>query len=373
MNVLLPFLTAFVLTLITTPLTILIAKKTGMVDNPKLRPHPANTHKGVVPRAGGLAIYLSLVFTILFFLPIEKYLIGIFLGITILLIIGLADDKMVKFSPYIRLLLLFLPAAAAVGAGIGISFTNNPFYNLPFLPTDWNNPLIRLDQVVLPFNFYGPHKIILLADILAFFWIVTLTQIINWSKGVDGQMSGITMVTAIVLGLLSLKFYYQGDPNQLNIAILAFIVAGASAGFLIFNWHPSKIMPAFSGSTISAYMLAVLAILSGAKLATALLVLAVPSIDFTYTFWRRVSHGKSPVWGDRGHLHHRLLDNLGWSHQRISLFYILISAILGAVALSVDTESKVFAVAAIAVAFLVFILWLNSFGDLSKPHDLGNG
>ncbi len=373
MNIFLPALTAFVLTLITTPLTIFIAKKSGMVDDPSKRLHPANTHQGIVPRAGGLAIYLSLVITAAIFLPITKALSGIFLGITVLLLMGLADDKMVKFSPYIRLILLFLAPAMAVGAGIGISFINNPIAHISNLPAGWDSPLVYLNQVVIPFDFFGAHKIILFADLLAFFWIVTLTQIINWSKGVDGQMPGIAMVTAVVLGVLSLRFYYQGDASQLNIAILAFILAGTLAGFLIFNWHPSKILPAFSGSTISAYMLAVLAILSGAKLATALLVLAIPSIDFAYTFWRRVSHGHSPVWGDRGHLHHRLLDDLHWSHQKISLFYILGSVILGAVALLVDTESKFFAIAAVAIAFFAFVLWLNSFGDLSEPPARGNG
>lgn len=373
MNIFLPPLIAFIITLITTPFTIFIAKKTNMVDDPAKRPHPAHIQHRIVPRAGGLAIYLALIFATIIFLPITKALTGIFLGITILLIIGLADDKMFKFSPYIRLMFLFLAAAMAVGSGIGISFINNPLVHIPNLSAGWNNPIIRLDQVVVPFNIFGEHKIILFADFLAFIWIVTLTQIINWSKGVDGQMPGITMVASLILGFLSLKFYWQGDQNQLNIAILAFIVSGTSAGFLLFNWHPAKIFPGFSGSTILAYMLAILAILSGAKLATALLVLAIPSIDFVYTFLRRIISGHSPVWGDRGHLHHRLHDDLKWSHQKISLFYILGSAILGSVALLADTESKFFATAAVALIFFAFVLWLNSFGDLSKPDDLGNG
>lgn len=372
MNVFWPLVISFVLTCLITPLTIILAKRYGLVDDPQKRPHPAHIHQRVIPRAGGLAIYLGLILSISIFLPIEKYLVGIILGITILLIVGLADDKMIKFNPYLRLALIFFAAAAAVGAGIGISFINNPLIHLPNLPDNLTGPLIRLDQLVIPVEFYGSHKLILFADLLAFFWITTITQVINWSKGVDGQMPGITLVTAVTLGLLSLKFYWLGDPQQLQIAKLAFIVAGTSFGFLIFNWHPAKIFPGFSGSTILAYMLAVLAILSGAKLATALLVLAVPTVDFVYTFWRRVLSGKSPVWGDRGHLHHRLLD-LGWSHQQISLFYMLGSAILGAIAVLVDTQSKVFAVAAVATIFAGFILWLNSFGDLSKPPGPANG
>ncbi|MDO8638330.1 MAG: MraY family glycosyltransferase, partial [Candidatus Daviesbacteria bacterium] len=315
----------------------------------------------------------GLILSIIIFLPITKAMIGIIAGVTVLLIVGLIDDKKKNFNPYLRLAFLFLAAAFAVGAGIGISFLNNPLTHLPILSANLTTPIIYLDQIVIPIDFFGSHKIILLADILAFIWIVALTQIINWSKGVDGQMPGITLVAAIVLGILSLKFYFQGDINQLPIAKLAFITAGVSLGFLVFNWHPAKILPGFSGSTILAYLLAILAILSGAKMATALLVLGIPTIDFIFTFYRRVSSGKSPVWGDRGHLHHRLYDDLGWSHQKISLFYILGSVILGAIALFVDTQSKIFALIVVSTIFVGFILWLNSFGDLSKQPGPDNG
>ena len=349
------------------PITIWIAKRYGLVDDPAKRPHPAHVHQGIIPRAGGLAIFFGILTSCLLFVPLEKHLMGILLGNAILLVLGLLDDRLRTFSPYIRLGLLFLAAGTAVASGIGISFITNPAPH--FFP---GGDYIRLDQLIIPFNFIGPHQIVVFADILAFFWIVTLTQIINWSKGVDGQMPSITAMAAFTLAFLSLKLYWGGDPNQLNIAKIAFIVGGSSLGFLLFNWHPAKILPGFSGSTILAFMLATLAILSGAKLATALLVLAVPTADFVYTVIRRVAQGRSPVWGDRGHLHHRLLDK-GWSHQAISLFYFFGSAILGLVAVTVDTQSKFFVSLGVAVVLLVFILWLNSFGGLSGKSDRDNG
>lgn len=372
MEILIPFIASFLFTIAITPFVIKFAKKYGLVDDPNKRPHPAHVQLRIIPRAGGLAIYFGIVLASLIFLPIQKYIIGIFAGITLLLLVGIADDKAIKFSPYLRLLLLFLAAALAVGSGIGISFISNPLSYFPFLPSSWTLPIIRLDEIVYTFNFLGTHNLILIADIFALLWIVILTQIINWSKGVDGQMPGITLVTAIVLGLLSLKFFNQGDLNQLNIAILCFIVAGVSLGFLIFNWYPSKILPGFSGSTILAFMLAVLSILSGAKVATALLVLAIPAIDFTYIFLKRILKGKSPVWGDRSHFHHRLLD-LGWSHPKISLFYIFVSAMLGAVALLVTTEVKLIAIIIVALIFIGLIIWLNYVGDYSEPQGQDNG
>ncbi len=360
MILLIIFIVSFLITLLTIPLTIKLAIKYGLVDNPKLRPHPAHLHKKIVPRAGGLAIYSAIILAMLFFLPEEKYLIGIILGITILLITGIADDKRSSFNPYLRLLLVCLSAIVAVLSGIGISFISNPFYGLNILPSLLSTAFIRFDQIIIPINFLGQHNLILISSLFAFLYIVTITQVINWSKGVDGQMPGITLVTAITLGLLSLKLYYGGDPNQLSLAKLSFIVAGTSLGFLLFNWHPAKIFPGFSGSTILAFMLATLSILSGAKVATALLVLAVPAVDFIYTIFRRILSGRSPVWGDRGHLHHRLLD-LGLNHQQISLFYILVSAILGVIALLVSSQSKFFGVLMVGIIFLGFILAINSF------------
>lgn len=356
---------SFILTAILTPLTIPVSHRFGLVDDPKKRPHPAHTQQRIVPRAGGLAIYLSILISMIVFLPINQAVIGIILGISVLLIIGLLDDRLISFSPYVRLALLFLAAAFPVLAGIGISFVTNPFSLLSSINPDWNHTYINLDKLTANISLLNTNFTLLIADLLAFIWIVTLTQIINWSKGVDGQMPGITLIASITLGLLSLKFFFEGDVSQLNTAKLCFIVAGTSLGFLIFNWHPAKIFPGFSGSTILAFMLAVLAILSGAKLATALLVLAVPSADFIYTIIRRISTGRSPVWGDRGHLHHKLLD-LGWTHQTISLFYISVSAIFGLLAIVIDVQSKAFVVFGIIAVILGLILWLNSFGDLSK-------
>lgn len=372
MELLIGAVIAFLVTTLAIPFTIALAKRFKLIDDPSFRPHPAHIQHRVVPRAGGLAIYLGIVTATLIFLPMEKHLLGIILGITILLVTGIIDDRFLNFNPYARLTLLFIAAGAAVGSGIGISFITNPFASLQTMPLWLNNSVIRLDGIVIPFGFFGLHKLILLADLFALFWIVILTQVINWSKGVDGQMPGITAVASLVLGFLSLKLFYQGDLNQLNIAKLAFITTGASLAFLVFNWHPAKIFPGFSGSTILAFMLAAVSILSGAKIATALLVLAIPAADFVYAIVRRVSKGQSPVWGDRGHLHHRLL-NLGWSHQQISLFYILGSAMLGATALLASTEGKILAAVLSGAAFLGFVLWVNSSGGLSKQQGPGNG
>jgi len=279
----------------------------------------------------------------------------------ILLITGLVDDRYTQFSPYKRLIFQFFAAGVVVISGVGISFITNPL-----------GGIIYLNSITIPFYFFGTHQIIIIADILALVWILWVMNMINWSKGVDGQMPGIVLVATFILGLLSLKLYQGGDINQLNIAKLSLITSGSALGFLIFNWYPAKIFPGFSGSTIFGLMIATLSILSGAKLATAGLVLLVPATDFIYTFIRRILQKKSPVWGDRGHLHHRLLD-LGLSPKQITCIYIFFGVILGALALNLDSKGKLFAAVLVASSLLGLILWLNFFGVFSKHSDPGNG
>lgn len=365
MEIFIAFIFAFIATIAIIPFIIPLSHRLGLIDDPAKRPHPAHIQKRIVPRAGGIAIYISIILAIILFIPITEQIVGIILGASVLLLIGLLDDKFINFNPYIRLVLLFAAAGFPVLSGVGVSFVTNPFSLLGDLNPAWGSSYISFDQFTIPIDFLGTRHLLAIADLFAFLWIVTLTQIINWSKGVDGQMPGITLVAALTLGLVSLKFFLQGDIDQLNVAKICFIVAGTSLGFLIFNWYPAKIFPGFSGSTILAFMLAVLAIMSGAKLATAILVLAVPSADFIYTFFRRMLSGHSPVWGDRGHLHHKLLD-LGWSHQTITLFYIAGSAIFGLLAIVIDIQSKAFIVLGILTGLLGLILWINSFGDLSE-------
>ncbi len=361
MDIFYAILISFLITVFATPFVISLSRKYGLVDNPKLRPHPAHVHTSVIPRAGGLPAFIGIVTSILLFIPLTKQVMGIIAALIILLLVGLADDKYKNLSPYARLVGQFLAALIVVGSGIGISFITNPF-----------GGILELDPLNLPLSFLGISWILYLADLVAIIWIVWVMNMLNWSKGVDGQMPSIVLIASLILGCLSFKFFLEGDLSQLTTAKLAFLTTGAAAGLLIFNWYPAKILPAFSGSTIFGLLIAVLAISSGAKLATAGLVLLVPATDFIYTFFRRILQKKSPVWGDRGHLHHKLLD-LGLNHQQISLFYMIGSAILGAAAIALNSKGKLFAAILTAAAVFAIILWLNFFGGLSNRQDRDNG
>lgn len=351
-------LTAFLVTFLTTPLVAKFARKFGLVDDPQRRAHPAHTHKGIIPRAGGLAVYLGFAAASLF-LPFNKVLIGIVIGAAVIVFIGLIDDRN-DLSPYFRFLTNLLAAAIVIGAGVGIPYITNPL-----------GGILRLDSLRLTFNFFGSHSILVWADLFAILWIVWCANMVNWSKGVDGQMPGFVAISAAILGILSLRFSAH-DISQTTVTALSFITAASFLGFLPWNFYPQKIMPGYGGGTLAGFLLAILAILSWGKLGTAILVLGVPMIDAFYVLGRRIISGKSPFLGDRSHLHHKLLD-LGWGRRRVALFYWLVSAILGIIALTLTSQQKLFAIILLAAVVGGAILCLNFFSTFSKPPDPDNG
>ena len=360
MNFFLPFLAAFLIAFCITPLIIQLAKYYKLVDDPKHRYHPAHTHKGIIPRAGGAAIFVSVLLGTLLFLPITKLLIGILIGSFILVSIGLVDDR-ADVNPWVRFAVNALAAVIVVSAGAGIPYVTNPL----------TGGVIHLDSLRFTFDMVGRHTIIVWSDLFAFLWIMWTMNIIGWSAGVDGQMPGFVAISALVLGLLSLRFTIL-DPSQIHITILAFVISGAFVGFLPWNFYPQKIMPGYGGKTLAGFLLALLGILSYGKVGTALLVLGIPMMDAVYTLIRRIGQKQSPVLADRGHLHHRLLD-LGWGKRKIALFYWGVSAILGAIALTVTSKQKLFAFLLVAVGVGGFLLWVAFFSQLSKRPDPDSG
>jgi UDP-GlcNAc:undecaprenyl-phosphate GlcNAc-1-phosphate transferase len=183
---------------------------------------------------------------------------------------------------------------------------------------------------------------------------------INFIDGLDGLSSGITLIAAVTLGLISLT----AAIAQPFIGILCFGLAGSLLGFLRWNFHPATIFIGTSGVMFVGYTLAVLSILGTAKVAVALLVLGVPIID---TFWiivRRMRAGSSPFTPDRGHIHHRLLD-LGLSHSQTVLVIYGLCILLAVLSLVLSGTGQVYAFMGLAVVFglVLFLVNRNETGD----------
>ena len=344
--VILPFAVAAGITFLVTPLVIKLANKIGIIDNPKTNKHEKVIHTYPVPRGGGLALYLGILAASIIFLPLDWHLSAILIGGLILVFLGLIDDKY-NISPYKRLVIQFVAAGIPIAAGIGISFLTNPF-----------NGILDISHPQLSFTMFGSERSIwILSDLFALLWIVSLMNFMNMGvKGIDGQLSGTVSIVASVIAALSLRF--SADIAEWPVIILAIILSGAYFGFLPWHIFPQKIMPGFGGSTLAGYMLGVLSILSTTKVGTLLVVLAVPLIDTLYVIIRRILSGKSPFWGDRGHLHHKLLD-AGLSKKQISFFYWAVTALLGMVALNLNASFKLYTILGVMVLLGGLLIWLT--------------
>ena len=339
------FITAALLTFCLTPMVIWLYRRLDWLDDPTKTRHVKVIHTQPIPRGGGISIFLAILIACALFLQFDKYLIAILIASLITVAVGVWDDVK-NISPWVRLISNFLVALIVVGAGIGIAYVSNPF----------GVGVIHLDQPQLRFFIFNQWRSIwILADFLALIFIVWNMNIINWSSGIPGQMSGLVVISSCFIGLLSTKFI--DDPTQFGTIILCFIVAGAYAGYLFWNWQPQKSMPGYGGSSLAGLLLSVLAILSGAKVATMLMVLAVPTADAVFTILRRLRAKKSPFFGDRGHMHHKLIDVLGWSQTKTAVFYWLSSSGLGMLSLYLNTWQKLGTIALVFGLVFAFMIW----------------
>lgn len=341
-QLLLALFLAFTVCVACVPLCIKAIKRFQLVDDPQKRKHPATIHRIPIPRGGGLPIYISMLVSTIVLIPINHTIFAILIAGFFVMFIGLLDDKY-DLSPYLRFFTNILLASVVVASGVTIPYITNPF-----------GGILDFQHITIPFLHI--NLALTIPHILAIVWIVWVMNMLNWSKGVDGQMPGIAAISAMVIGIASLRFPFL-EPVNIQASMMAFIVAGSALGFLIFNFYPAKIFPGYSG-TILGFTLGVLSILSGVKLATALLVMGVPTADALFTITRRLLAKKSPFWHDKGHLHHLLLD-MGLGHRAISLFYWVMSGVLGLIALNLSSRGKLFAIILVIVVVSGFILSLK--------------
>lgn len=338
----LPLVLAFVFSFILTLPTLSLAKKWGLIDNPETHNHPGMLLSKPTPRAGNLPAFLALIFTTLLFVPPSSTFYGVLLAGGLMTVVGLIDDKY-DLNPYIRLLSQVIAFTVVVLAGVHITYIGNPL-----------DGIIPLDLTDLKFQFFGLRHFYLPGDLLTVFWGAALMNMLSWSNGVDGQFPGIVAITAVIIGILGERII-MGNPDQLYAVIFSFITAGAILGTLPFTWHPSKMLYGF-GATAFGLVLAALAILSIAKISVTILILSVPTLDAVFAVIRRIRRGQSPVWGDRGHLHHKLLD-LGWNQRRVAVFYWVITGFLGLIALySSEKDLPLSLLTGGAVAAIILIL-----------------
>jgi UDP-GlcNAc:undecaprenyl-phosphate GlcNAc-1-phosphate transferase len=348
--VLLAFVAAAAISFLLTPLVRRVAIRFGAIDRPNAR----RVNVRPIPRGGGVAVAAAFILTTLGFLAVNAIghfvevpttvelndLVGLLLGGALATAIGVIDDGLDlrarwQFAGQLGL------AVFAVLLGFVVTFIANPV----------GGGNIRL---------VGP-----IAFGFTILWIAGMINSINFIDGLDGLSSGIGLIAALTLGVISLttQVAFAGQPF---IAVLCFALAGALLGFLRWNFHPARIFAGTSGVMFLGYTLALLSILGIAKVAVALLVLGVPIIDAFWIIVRRLANGRSPFSPDRGHLHHRLLD-IGLSHRQTVLLIYGICVLLAVLALLLSGTTQLYAFMGlfIAIGFVLFILERGGF----QPDD----
>jgi UDP-GlcNAc:undecaprenyl-phosphate GlcNAc-1-phosphate transferase len=341
------FVLALLVTLALTPVVRRYARRLGVVDRPEAR--RVNTR--IVARGGGIAIGFAFISVSLLMLALnaiagmhfvdEPVSVGgrqvgaLLVGAALALAIGFLDDKYQLRARW-QFLGQFAVAGVAVVLGVVVTTINNPLSP---------EGIFRI-----------PAAIVAVTTLL---WIVGMVNSLNFIDGLDGLSSGIALIAALTLGVISLGVG-TGDPEP-YVALFCFILAGALAGFLRWNFHPAQIFSGTSGIMCVGYSLAVLSILGAGKIAVALLVLGVPIMD---TFWitvRRIASGRSPFAADRGHIHHRLLD-LGLSHRNTVLVIYGVCVLLAVMSLVLSTTSQMYAFLGLIVVFGLALLAIERLG-----------
>lgn len=337
-NYILPFFVAVFISLVMTPLVRRLAIKIGALDIPK---DDRRIHNKPMPLIGGLAIYIAVVFATLMFLPIDRSLISIMIGGSIIVCSGIIDD-MKGMSPKLKLLFQIIAGGVLVLGDVKVDAITNPFSH--------GNILLDLRWFSIP---------------ITLFWVVGITNTLNLIDGLDGLSAGVAMISSISFMLVAGKF------ENLDVTVLSGIVAGACLGFLPYNFNPAKIFMGDTGALFLGFMLAAISIEGVMKsvatiaIIVPILILGVPIFDTTFAIFRRLLSGQSIVSADKGHLHHRLL-NMGFSQRQTVLILYGISAIFGTFAVIVAKANSKQAVYLSVILFIVAILILAKLGLFKK-------
>jgi UDP-GlcNAc:undecaprenyl-phosphate GlcNAc-1-phosphate transferase len=304
------------ISLLLTPLIILLAKKINLLDIPK---GERKLHRKPIPLMGGLAIFFS--FFIITFLNLDKiisdtveikFIIAMFIGALVIMIGGFLDDKY-DLKPKYSIIPPIIASLVIVLSGLKIEYITNPFGGSLFI-----YPLLGV--------------------IITFLWVLGMMYTTKILDGLDGLVTGITTIGAVIIFLASFQKYFI----QPEVAILTTILTGTCLGFLFWNFHQAKIFLGEGGSLLCGFLLACLAILAKGKIATALLIVGIPILDLIWVMIRRLRENHSIKIADRKHLHHRLLD-YGFSHRGAVLVYYAITIFFGVSALLLQSKGKIFA------------------------------
>ncbi len=341
---LLPFLSAFLLALIVTPIVRWASIRRGWVAQPRLD----RWHQRPTAPFGGIAIFLSVMGSFLYFVPIEndKSLLGILVGGSFMFVVGLIDDIR-KAPPHAKLMAQLVGACTAVYSGIYFEIIPKP--------------------ISIP---------------LSIFWIVGITNAFNLIDNMDGLSAGITVISA---GML---FTYSVLSGEVFIALVCLALAGGAFGFLVYNFNPARIFMGDSGSMFIGYLISILAIIGtanhvsnlAATLIVPTMVLGVPIFDTAFVALLRRLRGQDISRGGRDHTSHRLVT-LGLSERKAVLLIYAVSTIFGlGTFFYARVDIPLLIILAVLIAILIIVIGkflsevkLDAAGEAPDSQNVGGG
>lgn len=335
-----PFILAALLALLFTFITERTANRLHLFD----KPHGPYPQVRPIPRLGALPLYFSFALAALALLPLDKHLLALLAGGAIITLIQSLDD--LRPLPFwVQGGGHLLAALTIIVGGVGVDYIRNPLF--PWV----GNDLIYLNRWEIPIIWQNiTYHFTVWADLFTILWIFALVNIVDWLDGLDGLATGVGVIAGATIVVISLLV---ATPAT---ALLGVVLVGALIGFLPFNFFPAKIYLG-GGAFLLGYLLAVLSIFSGAKTGTALLVLALPTIDAFYVIYRRVREGRSPFLGDTTHLHHRLLQR-GLTQPQIVFLEWGIIALLAVAAVFLKGFYKLLGIMVVFIGALSTNRWL---------------
>ena len=291
-----PFMLAMFVSYVLTPYIKKLAFKIGAVDRPDNR----KVHKKIMPRLGGLAIYIAFMIGCVASMEFTWDIFGILLGGTLIVALGVADD-VYQLPAKVKLLGQIAAACVLVIFDIRIEWVNNPL-----------GGYFYLDMLSIPFTI---------------FWVISFTNVVNLIDGLDGLAAGVSAIASLTVILVAVQMGY------FHVAILTAALAGAIIGFIRYNFNPATIFMGDTGSMFIGYMLAAISVYGAVKTAATIalivpaIALGLPILDTAFAIMRRYVNGRPIFQPDKGHLHHRLLAT-GMSHKETVLFMYGITAVL---------------------------------------------
>jgi UDP-GlcNAc:undecaprenyl-phosphate/decaprenyl-phosphate GlcNAc-1-phosphate transferase len=279
---------ALVVAYVATPVSGLIARRIGAVDQPSER----GLADRPTPRLGGLALLAGILVAAIVFVPMETQTKGVLAGAIAVTAVGALDD-VYDLPPAVKLL-------GQIGAAL-----------IPVLSD------VRVETFTLPF--VGRVDLGHLAGPVSVLWIVGVVNAVNLTDGIDGLAAGVCAISAIAFAVIAF------DLGRPTAGVLAAIIAGSALGFLFHNFHPAAVFMGDAGSNVLGFMLAATAIQGTLKtnaviaLLFPLIILAVPFLDTSFVVAKRLKHRRPVYRADASHFHHRL-SNIGFSQRRVVLY-----------------------------------------------------